>query len=81
MFKRATTYLCLGLTSLSLASLEAHYESIKSSGVGGALIAYGQDSIAPSANPALAMWVGDRWDIGATVQDWSKKLKITYKIV
>ncbi len=39
-------------------------------------MAYGQDAVAPGVNPALAISLGNRYDVGATVQEWSKQLTI-----
>jgi long-chain fatty acid transport protein len=42
----------------------SHGYGIKSKGMGGIGIAYGQDALAAATNPANMVLVGDRWDVG-----------------
>ena len=42
----------------------SHGYGIKSKGMGGVGIAYGQDALAAATNPANMVLVGDRWDVG-----------------
>ncbi len=44
-----------------------HGYGIKSQGMGGAGVAYAQDSLAAATNPAGMALVGNRWDLGVTL--------------
>jgi len=56
----------LGFAGSSFATTGhfSHGYGIKSKGMGGVGIAYGQDALAAATNPANMVLVGDRWDAG-----------------
>ena len=72
------------LTALLLtmgASLNAgSYASVKAMGVGGAAVAHGQDAITGYFNPATAVTVGDRVDLGFYAQIPDRDLRITGQV-
>ena len=63
---------CLGLSALAATSVHAtdgyfdYGYGIQSKGIGGAGVAFPQDSLAPAANPAGAAFLDDRLDVGLT---------------
>lgn len=67
----------LACALLSLSSqAEAHILSTKATGMAGATVAYAQDSMVPVYNPALALRVCDRWDLGVNARYWKKDVTI-----
>lgn len=82
---RAAAKAALGLTAaLALAApahatdgYYAHGYGARSKGMGGAGLAYPQDSLALATNPAAATALGDRWDVGVDV--FSPKREAAYR--
>ena len=68
--KRASQITILGLTALAAASAHAtdgyfdYGYGTKAKGIGGAGVAFPQDSLAPASNPAGAAFLDNRFDIG-----------------
>lgn len=71
--------LTVGLTCafISLSGgLHANYASIKAHGMGQTAVANPQDSLTPVYNPATAVRICDRWDLGLHIKYWNKDLNI-----
>ena len=70
--KRTSQITILGLTALAAASAQAtdgyfdYGYGTKAKGIGGAGVAFPQDSLAPASNPAGAAFLDNRFDIGVT---------------
>lgn len=71
---------CLGLVSclsLSTSNLHAILASVKSTGMAATGIAYPQDAEAGAFNPAGMVDVGDRFDVGFSVDRTSRKASVS----
>jgi long-chain fatty acid transport protein len=55
----------------------AHGYGMKSKGMGGVGIAYGQDALAAATNPANMVLVGNRWDVGVDYFRPQRESKVT----
>ncbi len=75
-FKRTLVNIALTLLTFAPIVIEGTFESIKAAGMGGTVMAHGQDSLSAAINPALATEVGQRWDIGVSFRQWNKSLTI-----
>ena len=68
--KKALAYALIGLTAAATpaAATDGYFFNgygIQGEGLGGASIAYPKDSLAIASNPASALFLGGRFDVGA----------------
>ena len=63
----AVMLLCLPVTAWATNGYFSHGSSVAEKGLAGAGVAYSQDTLAASNNPAGMVWQGARYDVGAAL--------------
>jgi len=71
------TGLAMPMTAMATNGYFSHGYGVKSQGMAGAGIAYGQDALAAAANPANMVLVGNRIDFGLTIFKPDRATEIT----